>query len=298
MPTKVDWERVTDQVKLKLLPYGLPGSGKTWFAASAVHCKETSPTLMLTAAGNPQSLMRWDKRPDTFVITELEDLNPFYAFFAEGQPKQAGMVERLGLTPPYRCLIIDGMTELQRFTLSQVGGYNRLGPGTRGAALQIQQFNPVLEHTIRMAALFFGLADPGAKLPVHVILTSLEWHKLNIKTQQTTVLPLIWGSANTEIAGYSLACGQIRPASAIPKRIRKTIPDATDQTPVIFWRPQPGIPLNKDQYGGVLGDYMADPTIQKIVDLVYGGEHVTTKASRQLQVLDEEAEPENESEEE
>jgi hypothetical protein len=295
-PVKVDWTNV-EQQKLKILIYGLPGAGKTWFAASAVEAQETSPALILTAAGNPQSLMRWKNRPDTFVINDLEDLNPFYAFFAEGQPKGAGMIERLGLNPPYRCLVVDGMTELQRYTLSQVGGYSVLGPGTRGKALQIQQFNPVLEHTIRMASLFFGLADPGAKLPIHVIITSLEWHKLNIKTQQTTVLPLIWGSANTEVAGYALASGRIRHASSVPKKVMKTIPDAPADTPVIFWRPQPGVPLNKDQYGGVLGDYMANPTIQKVVDLVYGGEQTHTKASRQTQVLDEEAEAESESEE-
>lgn len=284
MTTKVDYENIVETVKLKILVYGLPGSGKTWLAASAVEDSRTSPALMLTAAGNPQSIARWEKHPDTYVINELADLNQWYAFFAAGQPADAPMVERLGLTPPYKCLIVDGMTELQRYTLSQVGGYDKLGPGSRGNPLQIQQFNPVLEHTIRMASLFFGLGDPGATRPMHVIITSLEWHKLDLKSQTQLILPLIWGSANTEVAGYALAVGRIRPGSAIPKKVMKTIPEATDRTPVIFWRPQPDAPLNKDQHGGVLGDYMADPSIAKVCDLVYESRGT---ASIQQDIVDE-----------
>ena len=273
MPTKVDYKDL-DQHKLKMLLYGLPGSGKTWLAASAV---DVYNTLMLTAAGNPQSLRDWKEQPDTYVINELEDLNDFYSFFAQGQPKDAGMVERLKMSPPYECLIIDGLTELQRFTLSEVGGYDKLGPGKRGNQLQIQQFNPVLEHTIRMASLFFGLADPGAAIPVHVIITSLEWNKLDLKSQTQSILPLIWGSANTEVAGYALAVGRIRQGSAVPKKIMRTVPEATTDSPLVFWKPQPRVPLNKDQYGGRLGDYLADPTVKKIANLVYKDVGTPTK---------------------
>ena len=280
MPTRIDYDDL-DQIKIKALFYGLPGSGKTWLAASACHVYNT---LMLTAAGNPQSLRDWTEHPDTFTINELEDLNPFYEFFKQGQPKDAGMVKNLGLAPPYECLIIDGLTELQRFTLSQVGGYDKLGPGKRGNQLQIQQFNPVLEHTIRMASLFFGLADPGAMVPVHVIITSLEWNKLDLKSQTQSILPLIWGSANTEVAGYALAVGRIRQGSAVPKKIMRTMPEATTDSPVIAFKPQPRVPLNKDQYGGRLGDYLADPTIVKMAAQIYDGKTGT----KQTEIKEEE----------
>jgi hypothetical protein len=272
MSTKVDWG--SGQLRLKLLPYGRPGSGKTWFAASAVKCGDTSPALMLSAAGNPESIRTWTGvKPDTHVIRDLKDLNPFYDFFAAGQPKEAvKTIERLGIDPavlPYRCLIVDGMTELQRYSLAIAGKFEGLGPGDIGRQLQIQEFNPVLEHTTRMARLFFGLADPDAKFPVHVIVTSLEWDKLDMKTQNTTTKPLLWGSGGEEVGGYALAIGRIRMGSAVSKAVFKTIPGADVRRPVIFWRAQPGV-VAKDQYN-CLGDYMADPSIQKVVDLVYHG---------------------------
>jgi hypothetical protein len=262
---------------LTLLLYAIPGGGKTWFAASAEHCERTAPALLVSAAGNPQSIRWWERKPDTIVINELEDLNGIYDFFAAGQPTDKGIVDRLKLRPPYKTLIVDGMTELQRYTLALAGGYSQLPIGKQGRQLQIQEFNPVLEHTTRMARLFFGLADKANKVPVHVIITSLEWEKLNVKDQTTTIKPLLWGSGGTETAGYALAVGRVRAASHLPAGTLKNLRMTRDNSSVVFWRPQPLV-VAKDQYGGRLGDYIVDPTIQKVVDLVYGkaeGEHQT-----------------------
>ena len=74
---KVDWSAPRPEDMLKVLMYAQPGNGKTWLCASVVDCKEMMPALMLSAAGNPQSLWDWKHKPDTFVISSLEDLNPF-----------------------------------------------------------------------------------------------------------------------------------------------------------------------------------------------------------------------------
>jgi hypothetical protein len=267
---RVDYEEPRPGDKLKILLYGMPGSGKTWFAASACACEMTAPALMLSAAGNPQSIWDWDQHPDTFEIGELEDLNQFYDWFAAGQPEDVGMVERLGLNPPYKTLVVDGMTELQRFTLAIAGGHNKLPIGTQPRALQIQEFNPVLAHTVRMAALFFGLAHRTAPKPVHVIITSLEWEKLDIRTQRRDIRPLIWGSGGCELAGYAMSVARMRPMSSVPLRIRKTMEGGSNvDTTVAIWRPLPEVPFNKDQWNRI-GDYTVDPSLEKVCELVYG----------------------------
>ena len=276
---RINWDADRPESKCKFLIYGKAGNGKTWLASSAAACDEMSPALMLSAAGNPQAIWDWETKPHTFIITDLEDLNPFYDWFAAGQPiesvktgKPYKFVEEHDLKPPYKTLIIDGMTELQRLTLSAAGGYKDLPIGVSPAQLQIQNFNPVLAHTTRMAALLFGLADEAATLPVHVIVTSLEWEKMNLKTQTTSIRPLIWGSGGEELAGYALSVCRVRQVASMPKRIRTSfdIKDKKyDRTTVAVWRPLPHVPFNKDQWNK-LGDYTVDPTMQKLVDLIYG----------------------------
>ena len=293
MTVKIDWDN-PEQDRLKLLKYGVPGSGKTWFAASAADVPEMSPVLILSARGNPESLRRrvfTGERPDVFVISQLDDLNVFYDFLAAGQPKDAGVVERLGLNPPYKTVVVDGMTELQRFTLAKAGGYDKLKIGQQGRQLQIQEFNPVLEHTVRMSALFFSLGDPVAPYPVHVIITCLEWQKLDMATGLRDCRPLIWGSAGDEMMGYSLAVCRIQQGSAISKRVLRTLPDIDVANPrftIAWWRPQPRTVM-KDQYLA-LGDYMINPRMSDVYGLVYGG---VEAIQEQSSVVDEdELEPE------
>lgn len=274
MTVKIDWDN-PEQDRLKLLMYGVPGSGKTWFAGSAADVPQMSRVLMLSARGNPESLRRRPfeiEPPDVFVISQLDDLNVFYDFLAAGQPEDAGVVERLGLRPPYNTVVVDGMTELQRFTLAKAGGYDKLKIGQQGRQLQIQEFNPVLEHTTRMAALFYGLGDPVNAHPVHVIITCLEWQKLDMASGTRDCKPLIWGSAGDELMGYSLAAARIQQGSAVSKRVLRTLPGIDVANPrftVAWWRPQPRTVM-KDQYSA-LGDYMLDPHMGVVYDNVYGG---------------------------
>ncbi len=280
---KVDWSTPRPTDMIKLLMYAQPGNGKTWLCASVVDSEDMMPALMLSAAGNPQSIWDWEYKPDTFVISALEELNPFYDWFAMGQPtelngKPVGMVERLGLTPPYRTLIVDGMTELQRWSLAIAGGHDKLSIGTQPRQLQIQEFNPVLAHTTRMAALFFSLAELSATLPVHVLITSLEWEKLDIRTQTRDIRPLIWGSGGAELAGYAMIVCRLQQAATVARNVKRSMGEKPDLegTTIAFFKASPHTPFNKDQWNR-LGDYMVDPTMSKIVDLVYGEKPSTRK---------------------
>jgi hypothetical protein len=246
---------------LKLMLYGAAGSTKTRTSATAAWDARTAPVLMIEMAGNPIALRDYDVCPDIVTAEVLEDFNPLYKWLSEGQPKDAPIVNTLDLHPPYKTVIVDGLTEVQRSAFGIVVGSKNIPPGSIPPVAQIQHFNSTLGMMVNFAKLFI-------KLPMHVIITSLEAEKEDKATGNLYYRPLLWGQAAGEVNGYCFMVARL------VQRVRmdaKTLaimdgPVNKEVVSVAILKPTGNL-YAKDQYGTGL-DYLVDPTIGAIMDKI------------------------------
>lgn len=246
---------------LRLLLYGQPGSTKTRTSGTAALDERTSPALLLNAAGNPIAIRDYESVPDIINLDELSDVNAPYDWIRRGQPENHGFCEKFDLTPPYKCVIVDQLTDLQRMSFAQVTGSKGLGPGEYPTRVTQQHFGLVLGQMVNFARLYYSL-------PIHIIMTALEKKTENKMTGAVTYSPLLWGQSDTEVPGYAYVVARLVHRSRVSKNALKIVEDVDDNTTsVAFYMPS-GTYLAKDQYGS-LGRWMADPSVTKILDLIY-----------------------------
>lgn len=250
-----------DTPYLRLLLYGKPGSTKTRTASTAALDERTAPALMLEAAGNPISIRDYPQKPDIIRIDQLKDLNAPYDWIRRGQPEGHSLVKKFDLNPPYKTLIVDQLTDVQRMSFSEVSGNKELDPGSHPQRVQRQHFGAVLGQMVNFAKLYYSL-------PLHVIMTALEKTTVNEMTGAVSYSPLLWGQSDTEVPGYAYVVARLVHRTLVKARTLKMMEDATSDTVSVAFFVPSGTFLAKDQYGA-LGIAMADPTVPKMVDLIY-----------------------------
>ena len=258
---------------LKILFYGIPGSTKTRTSATASNDPRTSPVLYLEAGGNPIALRDYVNPPDILHIDALEDFNPVYEWLATGQDPKSPFCKDWDLHPPYRTLMIDQITDVQRMTMNKASGNmgTALVPGTIPNPMQIQHFGSTLGHMVKFATLFYGLKD------IHVIITSQEREEKDDTTGLISYRPLLWGQSSTEFGGYAYMVSRLihRSRVQIDNKLKLAIGEMPENaTSVALFMPS-GKYMAKDQYGmkdddGSLLPFMVDPSIPKILDKIYG----------------------------
>lgn len=265
-------ERVTDldSPYLRLLVYGMPGSFKTRTVATAAADPRSAPSLMLDSSGNPVSIRNYEHKPDIIQMSTLKDFNDPYNWIADGQKESHPFCREHQLKPPYKSLIIDQITEVQRMSFNAQTGADKLGPGDFPSRIGRQEFGNTLQQMTFFARVYFSL-------PLHVILVAQERVERNEVTGEVSYSPLIWGQSNTEVASYAEAVGRmIHRAKLRPDQVQ-VMDEVEEKTEsVMIFKPSPRY-VAKDQYGA-LGAYMVDPSIPKILDLIYGVGPKSTKS--------------------
>lgn len=253
-------------VLARILLYGQPGSTKTRTAASAALDDRTYPCLMVSMAGNPLSIRDYVRRPDILELDTYKDLNAIYAFFARGQPEQGQVWEALGrpkLNQKYKCLIMDGITNLQRRAASEAAGNEQQGPGDMPNALQQQHHGQILARMLLFADKFFAL--PG----IHVIMTALEY-EMQDASANTSYRVQLTGQAASELPSYAYMVGRLVPQSRLTRQqqevLRKQGGYDDDTVSVLFTQPNARW-YAKNQYGPPI-PAMPDPTMTKILDAI------------------------------
>lgn len=246
---------------LKFLVYGKPGAGKTTFVATAALDPRLAPVLMLEAFGNPISIRSWPVKPDIITLEHMSDFNDPYAWIIDGQKPDHPYAKKFNLKPPYKTLIIDGLTEVQRFVVRKITGIDNTNPGDLTTKLERQGFGQLLGTMLNWAVKYY-------ELPVNVVITSLEAAEQKIPQGPIYAKPLIWGQSGSELAGYAYTVMRIVPALAADKQYlvdkvdpltTKTINLGTfNETLSYYGKDQSGIPVK----------HLTDPTFTKILDLL------------------------------
>ena len=168
---------------LRLLVYGLPGAGKTWFAASGADDPRASPTLVLDCWGQPVSLLTSSiHRPlleagklHIWQLATYEDLLNVYDWLTG---KHIPQLEGLMPTKP-KLVVIDSLTDLQQRELWYiVGGKYPSRPIRNLPRAEIQHWGQILDTMTLLAQAF-------CELPMHVIVTCLEQPDVPSPTMRT-----------------------------------------------------------------------------------------------------------------
>jgi len=249
------------KANFKALIYGQAGTGKTRLSATAELDDRLAPALMLEAFGNPISLGDYPKTPDILTVENMSDFNPVYNWLVNGQDPEAQFAKDFDLKPPYKTVIVDGLTEVQRFVMNIIRNEESLEPGKLVKLMDWPGFNRLLGTMLNWASHFVSL-------DMNVILTSLE----KTESQKVYSKPLLWGQSGNELCGYVHQVIRLTTQLAAPKAYLR---DAND--PVIIrgenktnnvalFRETPTY-YAKDQYG-IPVEHMTDPTLTKILDLL------------------------------
>lgn len=257
MAKKVDLSDTSESF-LKLLIYGQAGSTKTRTCATACNDERTSPVLWFDIGGNPQSIRHNEVLPDIIKITKLEDFNPFYNWLVDGQPENNPVVDMFDLKPPYKSVVIDGITSVQRLSFAVVTQYKEPQPGSIPPGVEIQHFNKVLAQMTWFGWLWLP------ELPMHVIITALEAEKTD-QYGAVYYRPLLWGQSAGEIPGMALIVARMFHESRIKGREKVALRGYEEEVhSLAVFKPGPYY-VAKDQFHGTL-TYMPNPTITRILD--------------------------------
>lgn len=208
--------------KLRALVYGVPGAGKTTFAGTAAMFEETSPVLWIDMAGNPESAFRLQSRfvhtPDVVIVESIEDLNRVYKWVSGGM-KSGTFSEKYGLlgNGPYKTLVIDGITELQRKITSTVIGAEQSSEFIQyGTKLSWDAHGAILGVMLRVAKMaYLDLPD------MHIIITALEQTtRIEADSDDSRSFPRLSGQSRSELPGYANLVMRMVQVSAATSDVR------------------------------------------------------------------------------
>lgn len=176
---------------LNILVYGDPGVGKTRFAGSASLVEELCPVLVLDFEGGTLSLA--EDYPDVHVWPDRE----------EGEvPDWKAMVEMytwLYDKNPYRTIVIDSLTEIQKFCMKVVMAEMKAKPENANRDPEVGSFKEWNKQLERLRSLVRGLRD----LPqTTTIWTALRHDDKDKEGNLIKTYPALPGQLKGEVAGY------------------------------------------------------------------------------------------------
>jgi len=217
---------------------------------------------VLNAAGNPLSVRDYRPQPTVLQLEQLSDLNDPYDWLARGQPMDDPIAQALGLKEPFKTVVLDGITEIQRMSFNEQRGI--VGPGSFPTRVGRDHFYNTLGQMTVMANLFYSL-------PLHVIMTALEATERDAKTDWIYHSPLLWGQSDVEVGGYAYVVARMMNFAAVDAKVAKALEKEDDVYYLAIFNPT-GRFYAKDQYFA-LGEYMVNPTMAQVYDRILEVKH-------------------------
>ncbi|MFA5526304.1 MAG: AAA family ATPase [Acholeplasmataceae bacterium] len=252
-------------LKLRLIVYGEPGTGKTWLGASGCLDELTSPTLFVeyrsqisSLKGNPKYVKAIEDGQLLIVsLDKYDELSAVYTWLFRGRGSIAGLdklMESAGHADDVmpKTVVIDSVTELQRSEVMRRAGNPEGKFLTDVAAPEIRDWNTLLNQFTLLAHLFFDL-------PYNIVFGGLE----DVDYGEHAI-----GEA-PPITGYRLAMqGQAKrqfPAYAMTLMRLDRAPSNSNAFNIGYTRSVKA--KTKDQTG-VLPDMIPNPTVPLLVKLL------------------------------
>lgn len=166
---------------IKLLVYGEPGVGKTRFAGSAVLVPEMQPVLVLDFEGGTLSLQ--DMSDINIVrLTSWEKVDRLYGSLYDKNP--------------YKTIVVDSLSELQKFSMSEIMRQVVQKDSERDPDIaSLREWGKSSEQVRRFVRAF-------RDLQCNVIFTALNSEDRDERTNTIKSRPGLPGKLKGEVSGY------------------------------------------------------------------------------------------------
>jgi phage nucleotide-binding protein len=175
---------------LTMLIYGLPGAGKTVLAGSASAVEEMAPVLLIDVEGGTFSLR--SRYPDVDVVrtTTWQQMQEVYNELYRG-------------SLPYKTVILDSLTEIQRLSmLGIMAEVVKKEPDRDAEIPSIREWGKNGEQTRRMVRAF-------RDLKMNTIFTALVLDEKDQKSGKMKYRPSLSGKMANEVSGYVDVCAYL-----------------------------------------------------------------------------------------
>lgn len=246
-----------NEAYIKMLLTGRSGSTKTRTAYSATFDPRLQPVLAIDAGGQPRSIADYQPIPDIITVEGVADISTIYNWLKKGQPVRDVLVTQLELHPPYKTIIIDGFSEIQRLIIAGITGDPM--KGAPDVSKERSMYNTILAQTMAIAQAFYSL-------PLHIIGTVLEGERTEGEGGPTVYRPLLLGQSRDQLASYAEIVGRCVHVDRLTGSLKKALEhDINDSTISVAIFKSSARAEGKDQTGR-LDDVMVDPTMMKILD--------------------------------
>lgn len=186
-PEKLGGLEVVDVVSavtyINMLVYGEPGVGKSVFAGSASAVEEMSPVLFIDIEGGTLSVAKLFPGCKVVRIKKWGDMQKVYDALYRGNT-------------PYKTVVLDSLTEIQKFSMAQIMEQVVAEDGDRDPEVpSVREWGKNGEQTRRLVR---GFRD----LPMNVVFTCLADYDRDKQGNVTKTRPSLSGKLKGEVAGF------------------------------------------------------------------------------------------------
>lgn len=234
---------------INLLVYGEAGVGKTRLAGSSCVVPEMAPVLLLDFEGGTLSL--------------AGDYGAVRVVRAKSWAKVAELMDDLERKNPYKTVILDSLTEVQKFCMGEImQEVVRKDPDRDPDIASLREWGKQGEAMRRLVR---GLRD----LPCNTIFTALSHEQRNENTGVSRIRPALPGQMKGEVAGY---------VDIVVYMYKKTFVSGTTRENKTFILTQGTESQVAKDRSGRLPLTMEEPKMQEIYDKVNGRENSETES--------------------
>lgn len=240
---------------IKAMFYSPPGHGKTTLLGTAAGDPRLCPMLILEFEGGSRSISskirklsldQLGQKPsidkiDVVPIREWEDFNVAYDYLAENDH-------------PYRSTSLDSLTEVNYLNMSEALIF---------AVREDKRHDPDIPEQrdyLRSAGQMRKLVRFFRNLPIHVFFTASAQMLQDPLTREQKAWPALAGKLAFEIPGLMEIVGYLA-----------VVEDDNESSRWLFVQPSGRFEAKDRTEGGKLGEYIINPTLPHILDLIEGG---------------------------